>query len=316
MAIYSLNHKAIGKATQDRAYTAAAHIRYITRASACREIAGSRMPVDPDKAERWFRSEEKTDRKNARICDKVMIALPKELDAEQRVALVRDFAERVTQGKAPWLAAVHDKGKDRRNPHCHIVFRDRDQNGRRCLHMSAGKSERALLREKGIDAMTTERMRVMWEHAANEHLERAGHRERIDHRSLEAQGVERQPTVHEGVKVRQMAERGERPQSKVVQFRNAPTARAERRSVDFREVDGGKTRQEHNAEIIRLSERRRLMEDIRQQRDAEKEGRGARREQARTTLRHERKTAGGIEPRATPHRDRPRGFARGDDDDA
>lgn len=257
MAIYSLNHKAVGKATQEREFTAAAHVKYITRDSACREVLGNRMPVEPRKAQTWLKAEETADRKNARVCDKVMIALPRELDQEQRTALVRDFAERVTQGKAPWLAAVHDKGKDRQNPHCHLVFRDRDTNtGKRCLHMSAGKSERALLAEKGIDAMTTDRMRVIWEHVANEHLENAGYSVRIDHRTLEAQGIERKPTLHEGVQSRQMTRRGERPTSKVVNFPNAPTARSGARTVDYRAIDGGRTRQEYNAAIIHLSESR------------------------------------------------------------
>ena len=255
MAIYSLNHKSIGKATQERAFTAAAHIRYISRTNACRAFLGNRLPSEPGKAQRWMKVEEASDRKNARICEKVMIALPRELNAAQRVELVRDFAERVTQGKAPWLAAVHDKGKDQSNPHCHLVFRDRDtQTGRRVLHMSAGKSERALLKEQGIDAMTTDRMRVIWEHAANEHLERAEFSERIDHRSLEAQGIERDPTIHEGVKAKQMTARGERPQSKVVAFANAPTARSGKRLVDYRKLDDGSTRQEYNASIVELAE--------------------------------------------------------------
>lgn len=258
MAIYSLNHKSVGKATQDKAFTAAAHVRYITREKACRVVLGDKMPTDAKKAQTWLKSEEKADRKNARVCDKVMIALPYELDAEQRVELVRDFANRVTKGRVAWLAAVHDKDKDINNPHCHLVLRDRDlQTGRRVLHMSAGKSERRQLLERGIDAMTTEKMRVIWEHAANEALDKAGYQERIDHRSLKEQGLEREATIHEGVQARQMAARGEKPSSKVVEFSNAPTARSESRSVDYQAIDGGKTRQEHNAEIISLSQRRR-----------------------------------------------------------
>lgn len=257
MAIYSLHHSSIGKMTQDNAHTSAAHIRYITRDKACRAIECEHMPEEPGKAQSWMKSEEDADRKNARICDKVMIALPKELNQEERVQVVRDFASRVTAGRVPWFAAVHDKGKDENNPHCHLVFRDRDrQTGKRVLHMSAGKSERRLLKEKGIDAMTTERMRVIWEHAANEALERAGHLERIDHRSLKAQGIEREPTIHEGVRARQMTERGEKPKSKVVEFPNSPTAKANKRSVDYKKIDGGKSRQEHNAEIINLREYR------------------------------------------------------------
>lgn len=73
MAIYSLNHKAVGKATQEREFTAAAHVKYITRDSACREVLGNRMPVEPRKAQTWLKAEETADRKNARVCDKVMI---------------------------------------------------------------------------------------------------------------------------------------------------------------------------------------------------------------------------------------------------
>ncbi|MBO9479749.1 MobA/MobL family protein [Shimia sp. R11_0] len=251
MAIYSLNHKAIGKASQDKPFTSAAHIRYITRNNACREILSDRMPNDPQKAQRWMRKEEAEDRKNARVCDKVMIALPKELSAEERTELVKDFAQRVTQGQAPWFAAIHDRGKDRKNPHCHLVFRDRDKKGKRCLYMSAGKSERALLEEKGIDVMTTKRMRVMWEKAANEHLERCGHRERIDHRSLADQGLEREATIHEGPKLRKMLARGVRPESKEVQIGNQPTAKTDNRTVDFSVIDEGKTRQDRNREIVR-----------------------------------------------------------------
>lgn len=45
MAIYSLHHSSIGKSTQDEPYTAAAHIRYITRTRALGRIDGERMPT-------------------------------------------------------------------------------------------------------------------------------------------------------------------------------------------------------------------------------------------------------------------------------
>ena len=247
MAIYSLNHKAIGKSTQDKPYTAAAHIRYITRANACREVLGEHMPTDAHKAQRWFREEEKADRKNARMCDKVMVALPRELNGEQRHALVKEFAEIVTESKTPWLAAIHDKGKDQNNPHCHIVFRDRDpETGKRVLHMSAGKKERSELGKVGIYPMHTDRIRVIWEKAANKHLEKAGYKERIDRRTLEAQGIEQEPTVHEGAQAHKLAREGKRPESKVVEYQNAATAKSNERLVDYTKIDNGRTRQEYN----------------------------------------------------------------------
>lgn len=247
MAIYSLNHKCIGKSTQDKAFTAVAHIRYITRDSACRIVLGDKMPTDPKEAQKWFKSEEKSSRKNARVCDKVMIALPLELNAKQRVELVKDFAGRVTSSRVPWIAAIHDKNKDKSNPHCHLVFRDRDMStGKRALHMSAGKSERQLLKERGIDAMTTDRLRVIWEHTTNEALARAGHKVKIDHRTLERQGIRREPTIHEGVQARQIGARGVKPVSKMVKYPNMPTARSKDRFVDYTSIDAGLTRFEEN----------------------------------------------------------------------
>src|SRR5262249_14132123 len=43
---------------------------------------------------------------------------------------------------------------------------------------------------------------------ANDALERAGHLERIDHRTLAAQGIERVPQIHLGANVVRMEERG------------------------------------------------------------------------------------------------------------
>ena len=250
MAIYSLNHKAIGKTTQDKPFTAAAHIRYITRSSACREVLGENMPIDPHKAQRWYRDEEKSDRKNARMCDKVMIALPKELNGVQRHDLVKEFAEIVTGGKTPWLAAIHDKGKDRENPHCHLVIRDRDpETGKRVLHMSAGKKERSEFAKRGIYTMHTDRIRIIWEKTANRHLEQAGYSERIDRRTLQEQGIQQEPTVHEGAQAHKLAREGKRPESKIVEYNNASTARRKQRQVDYRVIDGGLTRQEYNAKI-------------------------------------------------------------------
>lgn len=172
---------------------------YITRTGACREVIGSDMPV-PAAGERggearaWLDRQEEADRKNARVIDKVTIALPRELDAMQRVELVRAFAAEVTQGRVAWLAAVHDQGKDADNPHAHVVLRDRDlETGKMALRMSQSGS--------------TEMLRGTWERVCNAALERAGMDERIDRRTLEAQGIERIPTKHIGPQARQIEAR-------------------------------------------------------------------------------------------------------------
>ena len=57
-------------------------------------------------------------------------------------------------------------------------------------------------------ASRIERHRQAWEEYANRALERAGFEERIDHRSLKEQGIEREPQIHLGAKVMEMEARG------------------------------------------------------------------------------------------------------------
>nr|WP_256467210.1 MobA/MobL family protein [Bradyrhizobium sp. 35] len=194
----------------------------------------ARLPGQtPREVAEYLRACEDQDRKNARVIDKVMLALPKELSQTERIKLVRDFAEYVTQGRAPWLAAFHDKGKDARNPHAHLVLRDRDpRTGKRVIGTS----------EKG----STEQLRESWEKFANQALERAGRSERIDRRTLAEQGVEREPTIHEGPRSQAMDKRGAKPKSRQRRVRNAPGAKRPERSVDYRRIDKGKSRPELN----------------------------------------------------------------------
>lgn len=224
MAIYSVHHSSVGRSTH-AAGTAGAHAGYITRAGACRIVLGDHMPIPRagtkgGPARAWLDEQEEGDRKNARVIDKLMLALPIELDAQARVELVQSFVAELTEGQTPWLAAIHDKGKDEANPHCHLILRDRHVvTGKRALNMS----------EKG----STERVRELWEKAANAALEKIGSDARIDRRSLPAQRedalaqayaakdpaeklnlfqkaekLDRSPRGHEGPRAREIARKG------------------------------------------------------------------------------------------------------------
>ncbi|MGB8267176.1 MAG: MobA/MobL family protein [Candidatus Velthaea sp.] len=187
MAIYSLHHSSIGKATH-RPGTASAHLRYIARESACSLLIGnapSGVSVERLTLERWLREEEKSDRANARVIDKLTVALPIELDATHRAELVSTFCSKITDGKVPWVAGIHDRGEDAHNPHAHILIRDREfKTGARYIRTSS----------KG----STERFRLLWEQVANEELARCGEVTRIDRRSHRERGVPFAPTIHLG----------------------------------------------------------------------------------------------------------------------
>ena len=84
------------------------------------------------------------------------------------------------------------------NPHAHIMLtmRSVDADG-------FGKKRREWNKRRLL-----ERQRKAWEEYANRALERAGSDERIDHRSLKEQGIEREPQIHLGAKVLEMESRG------------------------------------------------------------------------------------------------------------
>ena len=92
--------------------------------------------------------------------------------------------------------------------------------------------------EKG----STDRIREAWEIAANRALERAGLDVRIDRRSLDAQGLDREPGIHVGPNVAAMEDRGIRPVS-------IPQEVANDRVVNWPEIDQGRTRADRQREI-------------------------------------------------------------------
>ena len=123
----TFKHTSIGAKTH-KARTATAHVSYIMRSEAMTEFQAENMP-DGGRGTRVFfdRLWEKAGMKdNARIADKLMIALPVELNQEQRYELVRNFMHQLGHGRIPWCAAHHDSGQDAHNPHAHIIFKDAD----------------------------------------------------------------------------------------------------------------------------------------------------------------------------------------------
>jgi len=243
MAIYSLNLKSIGRTTH-AAGTAGAHLLYIARPDAQAELASHHMPTDPNAARAWMNRAEMSDRKNARVADKVRLALPRELTPEQRMKLVQDFAQDLTGGRVAWFAGIHAQGKDAHNPHCHMVIRDRDiETGKRVLRLSDSPRDRA---KAGLEPKAVEWVRAKWEEHANRALEAAGHDARIDRRTLEAQGIDRAPTIHIGPQAAHVDQFVERPDSKIKQTGNG-------RVIDYPQIDDGRTRKERHAEIIDLN---------------------------------------------------------------
>jgi MobA/MobL family len=231
MAIFSLHHSFIGRSTHP-AGAAGVYVRYITRSEACTVIQGERMPLDR-KVYAWLAEQEKSDRKNARVIDRVVVALPGELSRDQNIELLQEFGERMTEGRTPWMAAIHDGPGDADNPHAHIVFRDRDfETGRRVM----------LTTEAG----STQRFRQAWEEEVNKALERAGLEMRVDRRSLADQGIDREPQLHVGAGAQRLAEREHEFRSNEKQVTRLIHGTPTEVTVNYPAIDEGRTRFEEN----------------------------------------------------------------------
>ena len=212
MAIYHLSVKTISRsagrsATAAAAYRAGAEItdertgeiHDYTRKGGV-ESAALILPDNApewarDRAQLWNAAEQAEKRKNSTVAREFEIALPAELSPEQREKLAHDFArELVKRHGCAADVAIHAPGKegDNRNHHAHILL-----STRRLEADGFGEKTRELDDQKTGKVLVTE-WRERFATLQNERLREAGHSVQVDHRSLEAQGIEREATRHLG----------------------------------------------------------------------------------------------------------------------
>ncbi|WP_343066718.1 MobQ family relaxase [Gellertiella hungarica] len=138
-----------------------------------------------DRTALWNAVEIAEKRKDAQLSREVQLALPHELDAAQRLSMVRDYVRHafVARGMVADIAihAPHRQGDDR-NHHAHVMLTMREIAGD-----GFGKKDRTW-----NETSLIEHWRETWQDAVNQALERAGHASRVDHRNLEEQRVEAQ----------------------------------------------------------------------------------------------------------------------------
>ena len=166
----------------------------------------------------WNAVEDAEHNKNAQLAYSFDIALQNEFSTEENIALARQLLldNFVTRGMIADFAVHQPDKKDDGipNPHFHVLCPIRPLNP----DGTWGAKQRRVYREDGkFDAVPTtdwgkpetrEAWREAWAALCKAKFEEKGLPDRVDHRSYERQGVERHPTVHEGVAVRQMEARG------------------------------------------------------------------------------------------------------------
>lgn len=141
-----------------------------------------------DRGTLWNEVERVEKRKDAQLAREVEVALPNELTSDEHIKLVQDFVreEFVKKGMIADIA-IHSKND---NPHAHIMLTLREI------------SVEGFSKKKNRDWNSKEQLvewRKNWEIAINEELEKKHISERVSCETLEAQGINRIPTVHVGV---------------------------------------------------------------------------------------------------------------------
>jgi ATP-dependent exoDNAse (exonuclease V) alpha subunit len=221
MAIYFLNIKTFGRAGGSSAVSAAAYragerIRdertgkiydHSERQDVMHKeivlpdkFAGDDMSWAKDRANLWNLAESAETRKNARVAREYLVALPVELSPPQRVGLAKGFSQELSDryGFAVDLAIHAPRefpGSDPRNFHAHLLTTTREVmieglGAKTTLEMNDSRRH-ALGLEPAINELVHARSR--WGTATNEAMREAQIGARIDHRSLEAQGIDREP---------------------------------------------------------------------------------------------------------------------------
>lgn len=169
--------------------------------------------VEFDRQVLWNMAEAAEKRRDARIAREIRIALPHELDQEERSKLVKDFAQELVNryGIAVDLS-IHqpDRQGDNRNFHAHLLLTTRQITPDGLSEKSdLEKSDKALKQSGKLNGkeQITE-IRESWQNMCNLALERQGREERISAQSYKTRGIGLQPTIHLGPAVTAMERRG------------------------------------------------------------------------------------------------------------
>lgn len=154
-----------------------------------------------DREKLWNAVEAAEKRKDAQLSREVEFAIPRELTKEQGIELARDFveAEFVEKGMIADLNVHWDIGADGQpKPHAHVMLTMRE----------VGKDGFGAKVRDWNKAELVEQWRERWAEHVNERLAELDIDARVDHRSLQAQGIALEPQDKIGPAASRMGERG------------------------------------------------------------------------------------------------------------
>jgi MobA/MobL family len=155
-----------------------------------------------DRSALWNRVEASEKRYDAQLAREMIIAIPRELERSDQIALVREHV-RSSYVDRGMVADINLHHLDGDNPHAHVMLTMRELKIDEQGTVSFGNKDRTWNDKKLLETQIKE-----WEVVANQYLERAGLDTRIDSRSYEEQGIARIPQIHLGKNVTAMRRQG------------------------------------------------------------------------------------------------------------
>ena len=161
----------------------------------------------------WNMAEAAEKRKDGTTAREYEIALPSELPEKERIALAKEFAEKLArvQGVAVDVC-IHapSSGGDDRNYHAHLLTTTRQYAGGELGKKADVELSDRDRKKLGLNTRkeALQKIRSEWANMVNAALDKAKIAERVTHQSLAAQGIDRAPSVHLGPTATAMERRG------------------------------------------------------------------------------------------------------------
>jgi ATP-dependent exoDNAse (exonuclease V) alpha subunit len=201
-----------------------------------------------DRQRLWNTAEAAEKRTNARVAREYQLALPWELGAEARLALVRAFASEIANRHQVAVdAAIHapHSAADPRNWHAHLLATTREIGSGGLGRKASPEWSGSRRHEAGLPSGRLEfsALRARWVALCNEQLQAAGHAVRIDEHKTREQAIPGVPVPHFGPAVTAMERRGvrsavaERYRRQCIQAEAAKAARLLRVDALMRRID-------------------------------------------------------------------------------
>ena len=236
MAIYHFHVSSVGRSAGRRATAAAAYragerlrdersgrqYNYLRRKDVVHteiflpsHLAGAAGAWAGSRERLWNAAERNEKQSNSRVAREYQVALPHELNTAQQVALARALSRELAERyKVAVDLAVHlpRPDGDPRNFHAHLLTTTREVTpqglgAKTGLDMHTRERRR---RELPSSSQEIRALRERWTTLANEALREANVEARVDHRSLAARGIDREPRPHIPTASLKMERRGVR----------------------------------------------------------------------------------------------------------